>query len=166
MNDDDIPIPEVGKTYAYVSNVSRRAHPEAATILGDVIGREVPCNNTVRARVLHPDEGAREVEVLLGGLDLCSSWNEPPSEHFWFEPPDKPWSEIAAEGYLRVQRQRVLASRLSALGIRRERMHYAGLGGTTVSRGGGSIIDDRLVLSFDELEALVTMAEELREQRK
>lgn len=105
----------------------------------------------------HPDIG--EIHSLVAQQDLRGSWSEPPSPSLveatgW--DPGKAWGQIADERYRWVCEQRVLADRLTVLGIPRRRRHYAGQGGDTSDVR--HQMDTLLVLNNDELRTLVDLA--------
>lgn len=148
---------EVGTSYACVQGDQRLAHPVRAEVI------EQPDGDMVRVRLHHPDVDAVEKTVSIHCLD--TPWDQPPSSHFWgIQAPSDPWQVIAARSYAAIRRQRALAQRLSAFGINRALAHYAGQGGTSDKHPG--VFDTRLILTNDEIEALVAMAEELRDLRQ
>jgi hypothetical protein len=106
----------------------------------------------------HPDLGA--IPARVAQQDLRGRWDEVPPQAFveatgWN--PQRPWSQIAEERYAWTLKVRELADRLTRLGIRRERRHYAGQGGT--STNAPRQLDATLALRNEEMERLISLAE-------
>lgn len=111
------------------------------------------------ADLYHPDDGL--ILAVVAECDLYGLWHErallPSADEgrASFDP-KKTWAEVAEERYAYVTAQREVTSRLTALGIERADMHYAGRGGTARAP---RQVDAGLHLSGEEWQRLLSLAE-------
>lgn len=151
---------DVGESYAFVKWSVMQ--PQRAEVL------EAPSQGTVKVRIVHPDLGGEE--QVLATKDLANGWfSEPDTERFApsgtvltrlvreARAAGEPltWKAVADQAYDQVRRSRALADRLTALGIPRAHERYAGRGGDDTLQA-----KIQLVLNYDELEQLITYAEQ------
>lgn len=138
---------EIGKSYAYLAPGTPYVEPQRAEIL------EIKDQNLFRVLVHHPDLGAKE--WTTSSAFLYDAWDEKPANLGSWRP-EHTWAEVAENQYLLIVRERLIADRLTALGIPRTRRHYAGKGGDSLQKLSA---DARLTLSHDELESLLDAIE-------
>lgn len=142
--------PEPQRDYAYIRVGHFMSQPIRVTVL-----RPNGPNHSV-VLVHHPDDPA--TNLILDNNQLTDLWDEQPTNARW---PgyvgQQTWAEIAQATYAHITRQRGLARRLTALGIPRKLRHYAKTGGTSTESGE---VDTRLTLSDDDLDYLLTLAEQ------
>lgn len=125
------------------------------------VALELPENGVVRVAIHHPDTGPFEDHVAT--RTLHGGWEDKATGDRWkaviaeLREAGEPvtWASVALIRVNAVRRQRALADRLArTTGIVREKLHYAGRGGTTSNRHHAL-----LQLNYDELEELLSRAE-------
>lgn len=138
-----------GRSYAYTPPRAPLVEPLRVEVLDE------PHDGRVHVRIFHPD--LEPIEQVLRTGELHNEWDAVPEvDEAYKWAPGRPWKEIAEARYAQVEQQRSLARRLTALGIERKEAHYADRGGTSEHWSG---MDAKLVLSPEELETLITLAE-------
>ena len=148
----------VGASYAYLPPRVMLAQPLRAEVLAEPV--PTPGGYHVQVRIHHPDLGPTDEEVPAEMI--LNGWDELPSRSSWptYTAKDT-WAQIAVKSYARICAQRDLARRLSDLGIQRKLCHYARQGGTSVESGA---VDTRLTLLDEEIDYLLTLAEQGKER--
>lgn len=142
-------------SYAYIPPGGSRTEPLRAELLSPELPYSASDGLKVKVRIHHPDTGPREEALRIG--DLLDPWDERPSERCWpGYRSEHTWADIAEQRHAYIVAERQLADRLTELGLPRRHRHYAGSGGTSDNWGGE---DARIVLSHEELDRLLTLAE-------
>jgi hypothetical protein len=167
---------DADQSFAWVPNIHNFVEPVRATPIFEAVNESF-CWDTVaefhpnedlpdasiRMVELHhpdnrPDDAALLAKVALA--DLRGRWDERPSQAFieatgWN--PRRTWAQVAEERYLWTQEQRMIADRLTALGVYRSRRHYAGKGGNPIDPRWQ--LDASLILDPKELCQIIELAE-------